>query len=174
MALQDYYNTGDDTFIAATSTQWLAQTFTANQTYTIGSVKLKLYRSVTPPTNVLVSIRATDGSGHPTGGDLTTGSIAGSSITEGTPGAFHEIDLTPYELTNGIKYAIVLTVDDVSVTWRLDNSSPTYANGNAEKSTNSGVDWSAQSYDFMFETYDSVGGAVMASQYYTRLMSGNS
>ena len=154
MALQDYYNTGDDTFATITSAAWYAQTFTANQAYTIGSVKLRLWRQAGAPANVTVSIRATDGSGHPTGGDLTSGSIAGSGITENTAGAWYEITLTSYSLSNGVKYAIVVRVDTNNVRWRVDNSSPTYAGGNGESSGDSGASWSTRTYDCMFETYD--------------------
>lgn len=157
MALQEFYNTGDDIDAPITVTTWRGQTWTTTSAYNITSVKLKLYRGGTPPTNVTVSIRATS-AGLPTGADLTSGSIAGSTVTEGTPGSFIEIPLTPYALSNATKYAIVCRVDDAGCTWRVDNSSPSYAGGNGCTSTNSGVNWTTGGWDSMFEIY---GGLVI-------------
>ena len=153
MALQEYYNTDDDTNVTPTSTAWFAMTWTTTSAYSISSVKLKIYRGATPPANVIVGIRATSG-GLPTGEDLTSGSIAGAGLLT-TPGQFEEISLTPYALDDATKYAIVVRVDTVSCGWRVDNSSPSYSGGNGASSTNSGEDWTARTWDNMFEVYGS-------------------
>jgi hypothetical protein len=70
MALIDYHNTGDDLQSGFYSNLWRAHTFTASQSYTIGSVQLLLFRLGSPGT-ATVSIRATSSS-LPTGGDLTS------------------------------------------------------------------------------------------------------
>ena len=154
MALKEFYNTNDDISGTITTTAWYAQTWTTTSSYNISSVKLKLYWSGSAPANVIVGIRATT-EGKPSGADLTSGSILGSAVTEGSPGTFIEIPLTSYALADATKYAIVVRVDTNSCYWRADNSSPTYDGGNGCSSTNSGVAWTTGSYDFMFEVYGS-------------------
>ena len=77
------------------------------------------------------------------------------------------------------KYAIVVRATSGTasnyVAWRRDTSSPTYADGNYEYSSNSGASWTSYtSYDFMFEVWglplttyidvsDSGGGSETAS-----------
>jgi len=103
----EYYNTGDDSVGMAYSNYWVAQTFTVGATgHTVTSVKLLLCRAGSPGT-VTVSIRATDGT-HPTGTDLTSGTIDGNSLTTNSAGAWYEIVLTEYPLSANTKYAIVV------------------------------------------------------------------
>lgn len=155
MALREFYNTGDDIWITPSVANWYAMTWTTTAAYSITSVKLKLYRGGTPPANVIVSIRDTV-AGKPSGGDLTSGSIAGVGLT-GNPGIFEEILLTPYDLEDAKKYAIVVRCDTVSCSWRIDNSSPSYGGGNGVFSNNSGSSWTTKTYDMMFEVYGSNG-----------------
>jgi len=162
MTLYEYYNTGDDGGAYVRSSQWYAQTFTIgtvgpNKNHNITSVKLKLYRSGSPGT-FTVGIRETDANGHPTGSDLTSGTIDGDSLTTDTNGAWYEISLTPYELTAGTKYAIVARAPSGSsskyVSWRVDSTNPSYTGGNMEYSNDSGSSWSTDtSRDLMFEEY---------------------
>lgn len=166
MALEEFYNTGDDSWISPTSIAWYAMTWTTTSAYNITSVKLKLFRGGTPPANVIVSIRATDGT-EPTGGDLTSGSIAGAGLLT-TPGQFEEITLTPYALSDATKYAIIVRSDTVSVSWRIDNSSPSYGGGNGLSSADSGGGWTTRTYDMMFEIYSGstpieLSGTIAAS-----------
>ena len=81
--LYEYYNTGDDSGQSVYGSNWYAQTFTPSIAHTITSVKLLLYRSGSPGT-VTVSIRATDGSGHPIGPDLCSGTTDGSTLPTAT------------------------------------------------------------------------------------------
>ncbi|KKK82666.1 hypothetical protein LCGC14_2801110, partial [marine sediment metagenome] len=152
MALQEFYNTGDDTQTTVTAISWYAQTWTTTSAYNIISVKLKLYDSGAI-NNFIVSIRATS-AGLPTGGDLTSGSISNSAITDGNPGSFVEIPLTPFALSDATKYAIICRTDAQSTSWRADNSSSSYGGGNGVRdSGSSGVNWTAQTWDQMFEIH---------------------
>jgi hypothetical protein len=104
----------------------------------------------------MVSIKATDGSGHPTGDDLTSGTIDGNSLS--TTPTWYEIALTEYTLSAHTKYAIVVRApngNDLNLApWRWDESSPTYAGGNREYSWDSGDTWdSSTSVDLMFEVW---------------------
>jgi hypothetical protein len=154
----EYYNTGDDNYWDTIwSSKWQAQTFTVGATaHTITSVKLLLYRTGNPGT-ITVSIRATDGSGHPTGSDLTSGTTDGNTLPTGSPYEWREITLTEYTLSANTKYAIVVHCVGAYnnwFMWRTDASSPTYSGGNVEWSSNSGSSWNAVSTDDnMFEVW---------------------
>ena len=166
--LYEHYNTGNDTVWGFFSQYWKAQTFTAESDHSVTSVKLKLYRTGSPGT-IIVSINATDGSGHPTGTGLTSGTTDGDTLTTDTAGEWREIALTSYDLSKDTKYAIVVRAlgGDMSnrVWWRLDQSTPTYDGGNLEHSADSGTSWTAHNdKDFMFEVWGErpveVGGEV--------------
>ncbi|GAI89417.1 unnamed protein product, partial [marine sediment metagenome] len=156
--LYEYYITGDDTNAFICETYWLAQTFTPSIAHKITSVKLKLYRTGLPGTGT-ISIKATDGAGHPTGGDLCSGTIDGNTLTTNAAGAWYEITLgAGYDLNADTKYAIVVRITGGStsncIRWRCDETSPTYTPGCFEVSDNSGSSWTSNTgIDFMFEDW---------------------
>lgn len=156
--LYEYYITGDDIGWTFHTTAWFAQTFTPSEAHKITSVKLKLYKNGSPGT-ITVSIKATDGSGKPTGGDLCSGTTNGNTLPTGSPYEWREITLgAGYDLSADTKYAIVaraLEGDGSNYAgWRFDNSDPTYAGGNFASSNDSGVSWSGDTgRDFMFEEW---------------------
>jgi len=165
--LCEFYSTGDDSDGNVLAGTWKAQTFTVNATgHSVTSVKLKLYR-VGSPSTVTVGIRTTDGT-HPTGSDLTNGTIDGNTLNAISPGQWYTITLMEYTLTINTKYAIVVRATNGNATnyvnWRYDSTSD-YANGNFEYSSNSGGSWTSTDYDSMFEvwgrnlspTYSSIG-----------------
>jgi len=160
--LQDYYNTGDSYNTAPHGANtWYAQTFTANKDYTILSVKLLLYR-VNEPGTLTVAITATDGSGHPTGADLCSGTTDADTLTTNSAGEWREITFgAPYSLSSSVKYAIILKAPGANgsfilVLWRVDSASPTYSGGIVELTSDGGSSWIDKSnYDAMFETYSS-------------------
>jgi len=157
-SLYEYYNTGDNDYWVAYDQYWQAQTFTVGATgHTVNLVKLKLYRYGSSPGTVTVSIRATDGT-HPTGADLTSGTIDGDSLTDVLPGLWYEIALTGYTLSANTKYAIVVRAPNGDesnyVSWRAYSYSPTYDGGNWERSIDSGGTWITETYsDLMFEVW---------------------
>ena len=156
--LYEYYNTGRTDTTGFYGTEWRAQTFTPLVAHKITSVKLQLYRAGLPG-EVTVGIRATNVSGHPTGGDLCFGTIDGDTLTESTNGAWYEITLgAGYNLDADTKYAIVVRAisgdGDNNLQWGQDDSSPTYTRGNFEYSNNSGGSWAATlTRDFLFEDW---------------------
>ena len=156
--LYEYYNTGDDAQTPMYGNWWRGQTFTPSVAHKITSVKLRLYRTGSPGT-LTVSIKAVDGSSHPTGADLCSGTIDGDTLTTDTEGAWYEITLGDgYELSASVKYAIVGRAlgGDASnkVHWRGDQSSPTYAGGCLEVSLNGGSSWTSYpTVDAMFEEW---------------------
>ena len=161
-AVNQQYNTSDDNQKSTGGATWEAQTFTMTTTHRVRYVRLKLYRSATPG-NITISIRATDGSGHPTGGDLCSAAINGNELTATSPGYWYRIDFgSPVTLNTGTKYAIVIRSEATGLYWRSDNTSPTYAGGNREYSSNGGTSWSTDNTaDFMFEEYGSVNDMTL-------------
>ncbi len=152
----EYYNTGDDnTGNWVTGATWRAQTFTPATAHTITSVKLFAWRDGSPGTWT-VSIRAVDGSEHPTGSDLCSGTTNGDTLTTLTTGEWREITLgAGYALSPSTKYAIVWRCSGAGYVYvRRDVTSPTYAGGNIENSTDSGSTWSTDTTrEFMFEEW---------------------
>lgn len=154
--LYEYYNTGGDAYIDFSGEVWRAQTFTPATAHKITSVKLQLCR-VGLPGIITVSIRATDGAGHPTGEDLCSGTIDGDTLP--TTAEWREITLgAGYNLSADTKYAIVVRAPsgDTSnyIYLLVDTSSPTYAGGVEEYSTDSGLTWTADTtVDCMFEEW---------------------
>lgn len=157
--LYEYYNTGDDTYYGVYSDIWAAQTFTVGGTaHHVNSIKLKVFKIGTVTSNNLtVSIRATDVNGHPTGADLTSGSVSKTSLPA-DPGNWKEILLTDYTLSASTKYAIVIRQTGTGsgsryIGWRIDTSTG-YAGQDLETSTDSGATWSSNAaVDGMFEVW---------------------
>jgi len=142
------------------ATLWKAQTFNVTTAHTVTSVKLLLFRVGNPQT-VTVSIRATS-SGLPTGNDLTSGTLDGSTFTTNSNGAWYEFTMTEYTLSVNTQYAIVIRAPngnsyDNSTDWKCQTS-PTYSGGSYIASTDSGSSWTANTdYDFLFQV---LGNAI--------------
>lgn len=160
-SMYEYYNTGENSFVYMTGSRWAGQTFTPSVAHTITSVKLMLYRTLSPGT-VTVSIRATSG-GLPTGSDLCSGTTNGNTLTTASAGEWREITLgSGYGLSAGTQYAIVVRATGPgSVQWLADGTSPTYGGGTAVLSlTDAGLTWTLPgAYDFMFEEWGDPLGA---------------
>jgi len=135
---------------------WLAQTFTPLEYYTTNKLVLLMSKRAYPH-DITVGIRLTDGEGKPTGNDLTSGTTDGDTLPTGTPGEWREVQLTPYALTQGVKYAIVARAPGATATntmrWWRRNDNSNYPRGSLYTSINSGVAWTGQSYDFNFEVW---------------------
>jgi hypothetical protein len=160
VALHEHYNTGDNSISSGpTGAAWYAQTFTAESDHGVTSVRLKLARYGYPGT-VVVSIRATNASGHPTGTDLALGTTNGNTLTTDTAGEWREITLLPsYHLTSGNMYAIVIRAPDGNssnyLRCRYDFAPSDYAGGDWVVSPNNGVYWEVyDNFDLMFEIYE--------------------
>jgi len=157
MRKYQYYNTGDDSDRDSYTTNWIAQTFTVEQTHLIGKVKLKLFRAGDPDT-ITVSIKLTS-AGKPVGADLCSGTIEGTDLTENTSGEWYEITLGDgAELEKDIQYSIIVRAPDGDasnkVSWRADITDPILTGGTFCSSSDSGIDWSTYSgIDCMFEEW---------------------
>lgn len=159
-------------------TSWLAQTFYASETFSAIAVRLPLYRQGSPGEQTL-DLHAVDGERKPTGSPLATVSFPGGGFTTDTNGEYREFILT-HDLTQGVEYAIVMSNPTGNLFNRLlvksEVSSPSYNNGQAWKSTDSGSTWTYQTTrEFNFEvlkalivvpviTNESVSQIILAGQ----------
>jgi len=179
MALYEYYTTSGANDIYVYAAEWLAQTFTvgtvgSNENFNVTGCSLWAFRAANPGT-LNVSIRAVDGSGQPSGSDLSTGSINANTFDEYGP-LQETISMSSYQLQASTKYAIVARAinGDVSnfVAWRYVPSA-TYTGGDIEWSSNSGSTFTAfTDIDFMFAVYGTTsGGAATSSVYLTQSLS---
>ena len=157
--LYESYNTGDDFDIALNNDarKW-GQTFTPSNAHDITSVKLKLFKTNSPG-DMTVEIYATDGSGHPTGAALASGTIAAADISStSSPGDWYECTFGSSALLSAsTKYGIVLSTSGTwdatnFIVWREDGSSATYSGGNYMY-LDTGTWYDGPNDDFMFEEY---------------------
>ncbi len=171
--LFERYNVGNDLAINSEyGALWSAQTFTPIESHSVSSVRLKLYRIGSPGT-VTASIRAVDGSNHPTGSDLASGTTDGDTLTTDTGGEWREITFsTPYALSAGTRYAIVFRAPSGNSSnniTNIHNVSEGYPGGNHERSSNSGstwVTWATQ--ENLFEEYGGQSGYLWIEGNYLR------
>lgn len=155
--LKDSYTTGADGGAATYLNAWIAQTFTASSSYSIGSCVLYLKR-VNNPGTFTVGVYATSSS-KPTGSALTIGTIDGNTLS--TDYAWVDIIFTTsVSLTSGTEYALVCDArsspdNTQGVYVGYDGSSPSYATGAYCLSTNGGSTWTQYTnYDLQFKTYE--------------------
>lgn len=159
---QDYFTNDNSSILYNGANRWNAQTFTTTSTYTISRVRLKLYKTGSPG-NITVHIQGVDGSDEPDNSDKASGSASTGSLTTDSGGEWIEILLdVPVELTNGIRYAIVLKAPgsdaDNQIGWRRQASNNLYANGRIFWTPDAGSDWyTTTNYDHVFETYSGAG-----------------
>lgn len=148
---------------------WRSQIFTvgttgANVNHIISQIALKMRKQGSPPT-ITVSIRLVSAR-KPTGGDLCSGTIAGSSLT-GTAD-WYNISMSPsYTLLANTEYAIVVRCvgGDAANFVRLSINNPgTYSGGAFDTSTTSGSTWIITAFDAGFLEY---GFTSYISGYFT-------
>ena len=144
---------------------WFAQTFTTVNSYTITSVRQWLSNPGAHAHTLTIGIRATDGSGNPTGGDLCSGSMSAADVPAG-PGEVTISLGAGYALSAGTKYAIVGRIPDASGSGDQVNlyggNTDDYTGGARQYSSDSGVSWSGDTaYDYYFETWGTAAGAVV-------------
>ena len=149
------FNTGDDGEFSIYGVNYGSQTFTvpASYAYTVTSLNLKLLRVGNPGT-INIQIKRTS-AGSPTGEVLCSATLNGDNID--TSATWYKVTMdTEYPLEANTVYAIIISAPSGDgsnyVKWRYVAAGG-YAGGNALTSTDSGVTWSAQTYDFLFEVW---------------------
>ena len=129
-----------DTFYDTYAAGYIAQTFIFANKVSVSSVSVYVAESTNPAGNFTAEIYATS-AGKPTGSALASGSISAAGIN--TAGNEIISFTTPVILNAGVTYAVVFSAPTAasSVLVYVDTSSPTYANGSAVTSSNSGSTW---------------------------------
>lgn len=161
---ENYSGTTND-FIRTYGVNWEAQSFVASANHTVTSVTQLVYRAGSPGT-VTVSIRATDGSGLPTGADLGSGTYDGNTLTTSTSGETKTTTLSaPVNLVAGTVYAIVCRAPSGSagneLDWKINSTGGTAGTNFWSISADSGASWTSGSpYIFRYEVY---GDLIVAS-----------
>lgn len=145
------YTTGDDSNYEAYGAIWYSQTFTVTvESHSVKQLRIKAYREGLPST-ITMSIRAVDGSGLPTGDDITSGTFDGDDMTNSTAGAWYGVTLTEDSLNYGTQYAVVIRAEagDASNSLHIlyDGSAGSYTGGSECTSSNSGISWTADTDD---------------------------
>lgn len=140
--------------------EWRGQTFTIGTTaadtdFSITSVKMKLYRILSPGT-VTLGIYATDVDGYPTGSPLTSGTTDGDTLTTNSEGEVRTFTLSPVTLTASTKYAIVIDArngDANNQALYRGTTAAGYPAGEGVHSADSGSSWASLSGDYYFSTH---------------------
>lgn len=153
------YETGDNETAVVYGANWFFETFTPVEAFKISSVRLKVFKVGTPGA-LTVSIRNVDGTGKPTGIDLTSA----TSLDTGTSVGWYEITLPTYRLELK-EYAVVVraVAGDAGnyIGWQ-DDGTGSYTGGAYGSSSDSGVSWSVdEDKDFMFQTFGSTVLCIM-------------
>jgi hypothetical protein len=147
--LQVSYESAEDFGRGVIGTEYVAQTFTTGNEFTITSLKIPI-NIVGSPTDLYANIYAVDGSNKPTGSSLSNGSVDVSSVV-GVETI--EITLTNVLLSAYTKYAIVLSlIGGGTVGWQSDNLSG-YADGEGFISFDSGSTWEDTVDESSFEVW---------------------
>jgi photosystem II stability/assembly factor-like uncharacterized protein len=135
--------TGHNTYYSMADNQtWRGQTWTAASAYTLTGCQLRFYRVGAYSGNVEICIRATDGGGLPTGGNLASFTLDGSTITTNTSGdwVLRYFDST-MEITQGVKYVVLVRPLGVGLIRIRGSSGGGYGNGGHVYTFNGGTDW---------------------------------
>ena len=130
---------------------WYGQTFIPISDIYVNSITLWCQKILAPSGNFNVYIYAVSG-GVPTGTALATGSISASTIS-GTAGAQTFYLSQSAKLSSGTSYALAFScpTGDASnyiKVWSINSDA--YASGTKCSSSDSGVTWSAGSWDYYF------------------------
>jgi hypothetical protein len=134
---------------------WGGQSFTLLQNQSFQTISLYLKRGIGDDVGTIsLSIKNTDGSGHPTGGDLAIATLPSSSVAESW-GWVQFTFPSVVNLTSSTKYALVLRASGANSSnilyWSFDGAGK-YAGGCLEWSTDGGSSWTSNtSYDCWFK-----------------------
>jgi len=157
----EYYDVGDDESGSLYGNRYSVQTFTIgnvglNKDIYIINVSLKVNVSVDPG-NITLNIKNVNATGYPIGGNLSTGWLAGSSITTGSS-EWYNFTMPSTLLNSSTQYAIEIRASEGNATkylrWARDGTSATYTGGQFIYTTNGGSSWiPLPTKDSMFRLY---------------------
>jgi hypothetical protein len=150
-----------DAAVAFWGVNWYAQTFTPYFDSTSINVTLVLGKVGAPAGNVTVSLRATDGAGDPTGGDLVFNDILCATVV-GASG-WYNFPLA-YNMVEDTTYAIVVRAPAANIgnhiTW-WQWVADVEPSGQRSASGDSGVTWAPLAGDFGYRIEGNPIGVVV-------------
>lgn len=145
---------------------WGGQSFTTTAGYSITRIDLHLAKEVGDDVgNITVALYAVDGSGHPTGAVLATGTIANADIPETGSADWITCTLSSaYNLATSTKYCIVVHGTSLNASnklqWQYDDDgsgNSDFAGGDQEWSTDGGSSWATDTtQDQLFRCYGDI------------------
>jgi len=141
---------------------WIAQTFTIgntgpNESFELSRVELMLYQ-VDASSPVALKIRATDGEGKPTGGDISRGWTPSGTLPVWPNHVWRSIDMSQVTLLPDTQYALIMlkAVGDAEHYVEVGDEypNPTYTGGHVWDSEDSGFNWSPfAKFDLFFKIF---------------------
>ncbi|KKN77438.1 hypothetical protein LCGC14_0359970 [marine sediment metagenome] len=134
--------------------------FTASANYAITSIEVFITGTLGTAAVLTGEIYAIDGSDHPTGSALASGTLDVSDLN--SVFVWKKVTFSSsYNLTSGTKYAIVLTHSTAdNLLWRNAAGGGGYPDGNNVYSSDSGSSWITHTPDQNFKTYGTASTPV--------------
>ncbi len=159
--IRDNHTAPDDLAASASNINWLAQTFTVDNTgYYSGGVKIKIYRSAGYSGTTTVSIYSVDSSGKPDTEIGASTAVAASEISTFESPSFVLFTFTqPIYLADATQYAIVLKPSASTLFWQYDNAGSYSGGVFYTLQLGNWVTVGGQSHDGLFEVYLAEGNA---------------
>jgi len=131
----------------------------SNTSHDITSLKMLVHKAGSPGI-ITFELKDVDSNNKPTGSVLTSGTTDGDTLTTNTDGEWREVMITPYTLSPGIMYSVVIYCTGAdyvnSINIHGDGTS-SYTAGNGMYSTDSGSTWTLYTMQFLFEEYGTGG-----------------
>lgn len=157
MALIEHYQDGEDSDIDFGHNRYLAQTFTLSSDFVVWRFLIKAW-TVQSGKQWHLALKATDGTGKPTGPDLANTQLGPMGEKYRSPGTWRRFDFHSFPKLPAGVYAIVASVPTATHwtthKWRCDATAPAYTRGKAWLSHNQGIDWvEVPGTDFMFKQW---------------------
>jgi len=150
------YCDSDSTYSDIYGVNWIAQTFTPQVSHSQTRIVLNVTTfNDLGGGDVVVSIKATDGEGKPTGSDLVSKAITADDMDSGLISFLFD---TYNFLEVNVKYAIVIHAPGTGgaggfLRVKRGSVAGDYADGECATSNDSGVSWTLQDYDLRFEDW---------------------
>jgi len=178
--LYDNYSGTAEPYNALTldnANDWAGQSFTTTVPFSLSRIDIWIRKlSGDNVGTIIVALYAVDGSGHPTGVALASGTIDDSAISDSTYAWIPCTLSSAYNVSASTKYAIVVhgTALDASnvIIWSYDDNgsgASDFAGGDLEWSTNGGSSWSTTTTgDLLFRCYGNI--APSSDKTYSRAL----
>lgn len=169
--LYEYFNTGGDSSSSnITSSNYVAQIFSANVSHTITSVRVPIKLHGTNAGTITLAIKAATGSaGTPTGSVLASGTLDSTGVSTSSH-SWYSFTLNAELSVNAGYYAIIISTSLGSTTnnivWQRVTAGG-YSGGIGLNSADGGITWTSDApADYLFEVYGTSTLEVTSAKVY--------